>query len=66
MTSIELQNVSVGYGRRVLLEGVTAAADGGRLVALLGRNGTGKARCCVRSQGSKRRLRGKFASADVR
>ncbi len=42
MTSIELQNVSVGYGRRVLLEGVTAAADGGRLVALLGRNGTGK------------------------
>lgn len=42
MTHVELQHISVGYGHRVLLEDVSAALGGGRLVALLGRNGTGK------------------------
>ena len=42
MTRIELHDLAVGYGRRALLEGVMAALGGGRLVALLGRNGTGK------------------------
>lgn len=42
MTRIELHDLAVGYGCRVLLEGVSAALGGGRLVALLGRNGTGK------------------------
>lgn len=42
MTHVELQNISIGYGARVLLRQVAAALDGGQLVALLGRNGTGK------------------------
>ena len=42
MTHVELQNITIGYGHRVLLEDVSAAIGGGRLVALLGRNGTGK------------------------
>lgn len=42
MTRIELHDIAVGYGHRILLEGVSAAVGGGRLVALLGRNGTGK------------------------
>ena len=39
---IELKNFGIGYGRRVLLSGVNAAFAPGTLVALLGRNGTGK------------------------
>ena len=39
---IELKNFGIGYGRRVLLSGVNAAFVPGTLVALLGRNGTGK------------------------
>ena len=42
MTHVELQHITIGYGHRVLLEDVSAAIGGGRLVALLGRNGTGK------------------------
>ena len=39
---IELKNFGIGYGRRVLLSDVNAAFAPGTLVALLGRNGTGK------------------------
>ena len=42
MTHVELQHIRFGYGHRVRLEDVSAAIGGGRLVALLGRNGTGK------------------------
>lgn len=40
--SISLNNISIGYGERVLLKGVSIEISGGQLVALLGRNGTGK------------------------
>ena len=39
---IELQELTLGYGQRTLLETVNARITGGQLVALLGRNGTGK------------------------
>lgn len=39
---IELKELTVGYGQRTLLEKVSAQLTGGQLVALLGRNGTGK------------------------
>lgn len=39
---IQLKEVTLGYGQRVLLEKVSAEIKGGQLVALLGRNGTGK------------------------
>lgn len=39
---IELKELTVGYGQRTLLNKVSAHLTGGRLVALLGRNGTGK------------------------
>lgn len=39
---IELKELTVGYGQRTLLDKVSARLTGGRLVALLGRNGTGK------------------------
>lgn len=39
---IELDKLTLGYGQRILLQTVSARIEGGQLVALLGRNGTGK------------------------
>lgn len=39
---IELKELTLGYGQRTLLKTVNASITGGQLVALLGRNGTGK------------------------
>lgn len=39
---IELKELTIGYGQRTLLERVSARMTDGQLVALLGRNGTGK------------------------
>ena len=39
---IRLKNLTIGYGANVLLRDVSADFPSGQLVALLGRNGTGK------------------------
>lgn len=39
---IRLENISLGYGSRRLLDGVSAHFEAGRLTALVGRNGAGK------------------------
>lgn len=39
---IELKALTLGYGQRILLEKASAEIGSGQLVALLGRNGTGK------------------------
>lgn len=39
---IELVNLTVGYGKRILLDNVSACIGKGRITALLGRNGAGK------------------------
>ena len=39
---IRLENISLGYGARRLLEGVTTRFEAGTLTALIGRNGAGK------------------------
>ncbi|MBQ8745781.1 MAG: ABC transporter ATP-binding protein [Rikenellaceae bacterium] len=39
---IRLENISLGYGIRTLLEGVTTHFEAGTLTALIGRNGAGK------------------------
>lgn len=44
---IQLKDLTLGYGRRILLDNVSARIPEGQLVALLGRNGTGKAPCSV-------------------
>lgn len=44
---IELKELTLGYGQRTLLKTVNARITGGQLVALLGRNGTGKVLSCV-------------------
>lgn len=39
---IELVNLTVGYGKRILLDNVSACIGKGQITALLGRNGAGK------------------------
>lgn len=39
---IELKELTLGYGQRILLDKVSTRMAGGQLAALLGRNGTGK------------------------
>ena len=39
---IQLRDITLGFGSRTLIEGATARFECGRMVALLGRNGTGK------------------------
>ena len=39
---IQLKDLTLGYEQRILLEKVSTHITGGQLVALLGRNGTGK------------------------
>ena len=39
---IQLKDLTLGYGRRILLDNVSARIPEGQLVALFGRNGTGK------------------------
>ncbi len=39
---IQLENLTLGYEQRILLQDVSANVESGQLVALLGRNGTGK------------------------
>ena len=39
---IQLSNISLAFGERTLIEGATARFECGEMVALLGRNGTGK------------------------
>lgn len=42
MALVGLQNISVGFGGPLLLEGVNLAIDHGERVCMVGRNGTGK------------------------
>ena len=39
---IQLSNISLAFGERTLIEGATTSFECGEMVALLGRNGTGK------------------------
>ena len=39
---IRFENITLGYGNRILIEGLTAEVRRGELTALVGRNGTGK------------------------
>ena len=51
---IELKELTLGYGQRTLLKTVNARITGGQLVALLGRNGTGKS-SIGRNQSARKR-----------
>ena len=44
---IQLKELTLGYGQRILLDKVSARITGGQLVALLGRNEQEKVPCSV-------------------
>ena len=48
---IQLKDLTLGYEQRILLEKVSTHITGGQLVALLGRNGTGKTAACRHGTG---------------
>ena len=39
---IQLENLTLGYADRTLIEGISTSFEVGRLTALIGRNGSGK------------------------
>ena len=41
-TTLDVRGVTRRYGTREVLKGITFAAQKGEIIALLGRNGTGK------------------------
>ena len=42
MQTIQLYNLSIGYGKHTVVSGINATLNSGRLTCLLGRNGVGK------------------------
>ena len=54
---IKLENIKLGYGSRMLLDGVSTTFERGTLTALLGRNGAGKS-TLLRAVAALRRLNG--------
>lgn len=62
---IRLDNITLGYGDRLLLTDVSASFNRGRLTALIGRNGTGKS-TLLRAVAGLERLRGGAVEIDGR
>lgn len=58
---ITLENITLGYGRRILLERVSARFEAGQLTALIGRNGTGKSTLLRAMAGLERSLGGEIS-----
>lgn len=54
---IQLKELTLGYGQRVLLDKVSAQVSGGQFIALLGRNGTGKSTLLRAIMGLEKRKR---------
>lgn len=63
---IQLDDFSIGYGSRLLLDHAEAAFAGGRLTALIGRNGTGKSTLLRAIAGLNRRYSGDLFLAGKR
>jgi iron complex transport system ATP-binding protein len=57
---IQFQDLTLGYGSRILIEGLSAKVEGGLLTALVGRNGTGKSTLLRAIAGIEKPLQGKI------
>ena len=62
---IELKNLSAGYGRRVVLRGVSMELTPGRVLALLGPNGCGKSTLLKTILGLQPKLGGEILADGV-
>lgn len=59
-----LENVSIGYDKKVVASGITASLEPGELVCLLGRNGIGKSTLLRTIAGFQPKLSGKITIGD--
>ena len=57
---IRLNDLTIGYGHRILLQHASATIPAGELVALVGRNGTGKSTLLRAIAGLGERLGGEI------
>ncbi len=57
---IQFQDLTLGYGSRILIESLSAQIKGGELSALVGRNGTGKSTLLRAIAGIENPLQGKI------
>lgn len=62
---IRLNDLTIGYGHRILLQHASATIPAGELVALVGRNGTGKSTLLRAIAGFGERLGAKSGSTDT-
>lgn len=60
VAGIELRNLSVGYGRRSILFGVSGSVEAGEVCALVGGNGSGKSTLLRTITGGQRTLGGEI------
>ena len=60
---IRFEHLTLGYGRRTLLDDVSASIPAGALTALVGRNGTGKSTLLRALAGLGERQRGRILLA---
>ena len=58
---IRFENLTLGYGNRLLIENLTGEVSGGALTALVGRNGTGKSTLLRAIAGIGERFEGKIS-----
>ena len=57
---IQFKELTLGYGQRTLLDKVSTQIAGSQLIALLGRNGTGKSTLLRAIMGLEKPLKGKI------
>lgn len=57
---LEIQNLSLGYGKNILLRNISAQASPGELIAIAGRNGSGKSTLIRAMTGLQKPLAGRI------
>ncbi len=57
---LEIQNLTLGYGKNILLRNISAKASPGELIALAGRNGSGKSTLIRAMTGLQKPLAGRI------
>lgn len=60
MTTVEINNLCVGYGSQPIVSGITASLNSGKLTCLLGNNGIGKSTLLRTLSGFQRPLEGEI------
>lgn len=63
MNEVRIEDVAIGYGKKVVAQGLTAVLHSGQLTCLIGRNGLGKSTFLRTIAGFQRPLKGKITGS---